>query len=239
MRLCPFFVSAVPFLSLGLCLSAVTIPLSSLCLSAAPPPLLLTHSDVLTRVVFPALNNLCKSRRVRVVPVDLRWGLTSEDTSDTGLGALEHCLLEIDHSRPFFIVLMGERYGWIPPNYRVSDRPGFEWVPSWPEGHAITAMEIYHGFLRKPYTPVHGFCYHRNPAFIEQVKDPGERKIFAFDYEGDAEILARRNKLRKDVDEHMYCRSAPYHCTYGGLDDEGKPHVTSLEAFEKMVMEDL
>ncbi len=59
-----------------------------------------------------------------MVPVDLRWGLTSEDTSDTGLGALEHCLIEIDHSRPFFVFLAGERYGWIPPSYRVSDRPG-------------------------------------------------------------------------------------------------------------------
>lgn len=78
--------------------------------------------DALTRVVFPAVNNRAKNRRVRVVPVDLRWGLTSEDTSDSGLGALEHCLLEIDNSRPFFIVLRGERYGWIPPNYRVSDR---------------------------------------------------------------------------------------------------------------------
>jgi hypothetical protein len=80
--------------------------------------------DVLTRVVFPQLNNICKSRRVRVVPVDLRWGLTSEDTSEAGLGALEHCLLEIDHSRPFFVFLSGERYGWIPPSYRVSYRPG-------------------------------------------------------------------------------------------------------------------
>ncbi len=64
-----------------------------------------------------------------MVPVDLRWGLTSEDTSDTGLGALEHCLLEIDHSRPFFVFLAGERYGWIPPSYRVSDRPGTTSTP--------------------------------------------------------------------------------------------------------------
>jgi hypothetical protein len=51
--------------------------------------------DSMTRSVFPVLNNMCKSRRVRVVPVDLRWGLTAEDTSDTGLGAMEHCLLEV------------------------------------------------------------------------------------------------------------------------------------------------
>ena len=49
---------------------------------------------------------------MRVIPVDLRWGLTKEDTSDEGLGALEHCLLEIDHCRPFFMVLAGERYAW-------------------------------------------------------------------------------------------------------------------------------
>lgn len=76
------------------------------------------------------------------VPIDLRWGLTSEDTSDTGLGALEHCLLEIDHSRPFFVVLAGDRYGWIPPNYRVSDRPEFDWVKTFEDGHSITDMGV-------------------------------------------------------------------------------------------------
>lgn len=96
--------------------------------------------DSMTRSVFPALNNMCKPRRVRVVPVDLRWGLTAEDTSDTGLGALEHCLLEVDHSRPFFIALVGDRYGWIPPNYRVSDRPEFDWIRAFPFGHSITDM---------------------------------------------------------------------------------------------------
>ena len=112
--------------------------------------------DSLTRNVFTALNQLCRSRRVRVLPVDLRWGLTAEDTSDSGLGALEHCFIEIDDSRPFFVTLCGERYGWQPPSYRVSDRPEFEWVNTFPKGHSITAMEVFYGFLRKPFTPVHG-----------------------------------------------------------------------------------
>ena len=53
--------------------------------------------------------------------MDLRWGLTQEDTSDAGLGALEHCLRIAEDCKPFCIVLMGERYGWIPPSYRVSN----------------------------------------------------------------------------------------------------------------------
>lgn len=65
--------------------------------------------DVLTRHVFPEVNARLKSRRVTLVPVDLRWGLTNEDTSDAGLGALEMCLQEVERSRPVCIVLLGER----------------------------------------------------------------------------------------------------------------------------------
>ena len=62
-------------------------------------------------------------------------------------------------------------------------------------GHAITAMEIYHGFLRKPFTPVHAFMYQRDPSFIATIDNPSERKIFDFDYPGNDEIRARRDKL--------------------------------------------
>lgn len=91
--------------------------------------------DIITRLVFPELNQRLKNRNVKVVPIDLRWGLTKEDTSDEGLGALEHCLIEIDRSRPFFVMLSGNRYGWIPPNYRVSDTPQFEWVKHFQPGN--------------------------------------------------------------------------------------------------------
>jgi hypothetical protein len=73
--------------------------------------------------------------------------------------------------------------------------PGFEWVHDFEPGHAITAMEIYHGFLRKPFTPVHAFMYRRDPSFISGIASPEERTIFAFDYPGNEEIRARRDKL--------------------------------------------
>merc|ERR1719331_137106 len=49
--------------------------------------------DVLTRDVFPALNDRCRSLNVNVVPVDLRWGLTKEQCEKEG--ALQLCLSEI------------------------------------------------------------------------------------------------------------------------------------------------
>lgn len=195
--------------------------------------------DVLTRVVFPALNERCRKRRVRVVPVDLRWGLTSEDTSDSGLGALEHCMLEIDRCRPFFVVLAGERYGWIPPSYKVSNRAAFRWVEKAEPGHSITDMEVQHGVLHKPYTPVHAFMYERKPDFLTTIEDRAQRRIFSFDYPGDRDKLALRDNMRQQLRENRYVRVRQYDCEFGGNDDEGKPVVTNLDRFEQMVLEDL
>jgi len=199
----------------------------------------LLQRDVLTRHVFPLLNERCRSRRVRVVPVDLRWGLTKEDTSDEGLGALEHCLLEIDHCRPFFLVLSGERYGWIPPGYRVSDAPQFQWVKDFEPNHSITAMEIFYGFVRKWSRPVHAFLYKRNPSFMKDITDPDERRVFAFDYADQPEVLARKQELLEAMVDHPYCRTRDYTCRYGGKDSSGKPHVTALQEFENAVLDDL
>ena len=52
--------------------------------------------DALTQVVFPALNQRCEPRRVRVIPIDLRWGLTLEQCRVNG--ALTLCLQEIENS---------------------------------------------------------------------------------------------------------------------------------------------
>ena len=90
-------------------------------------------------------------------------------------------------------------------------------------------MEIYHGFLRKAFTPVHAFVYQRDPSFVEEINNPDEKRIFVFDYEGNEEVLARRNKLRDDMRAHPYCTYRSYSCRYGGKDEEGKPVVTHLQ----------
>ena len=194
--------------------------------------------DSFTRHVFPALNKKLVSRRVKAVPLDLRWGLTAEDTSDSGLGALEHCLLAIDQCRPFFVLLTGERYGWRPPGYRVRDIPRWDWVRNFEPGHSITAMEIFHGFMRKRYMPMHAFLYERDPAFMDEITDENEARIFAFD--GDApHVLEKRDSLKAAIHEHPYCKSRKYQCRYGGRDQEGKPFVTGLAGLEEMVLNDL
>jgi telomerase protein component 1 len=68
--------------------------------------------DRLVRFVFPELRERCRQIRVHVLDVDLRWGITEEDA--TAGKALDICLDEIDTCRPYFLGLLGFRYGYIP-----------------------------------------------------------------------------------------------------------------------------
>jgi hypothetical protein len=68
--------------------------------------------DHLVRVVFPELKKLCRGKRVHLTDVDLRWGVSEKDAQDGK--ALDICLNEIDTCRPYFLGLLGHRYGWIP-----------------------------------------------------------------------------------------------------------------------------
>ncbi len=68
--------------------------------------------DLLVRKGFPELRRRCRDRQVELVDVDLRWGIT-EEQSQRG-EVLPICLAEIDRARPFFMGFIGERYGWVP-----------------------------------------------------------------------------------------------------------------------------
>jgi len=68
--------------------------------------------DVLAKRVFPRLAAWCEERGVTLDEVDLRWGITDEEKAEGRV--LSVCLEEISRSRPFFVGLLGERFGWVP-----------------------------------------------------------------------------------------------------------------------------
>jgi telomerase protein component 1 len=102
-----------------------------------------SERDHLVRVVFPELRERCARRRLHLVDVDLRWGVTEEE-SEPGR-VLEICLDEIERCRPFFIGILGERYGWVLPREAAPDDTGYDWIRGLDHEHSITALEIYHG----------------------------------------------------------------------------------------------
>lgn len=69
----------------------------------------------LIKNVFPRIRQACQERQVGFTDIDLRWGLTEEESKNGA--TVEICLKEIDRCRdfpPFFIGFIGERYGWVP-----------------------------------------------------------------------------------------------------------------------------
>eukprot|EP00753_Platysulcus_tardus_P014507 PLAT4384.1.p1 GENE.PLAT4384.1~~PLAT4384.1.p1 ORF type:complete len:2093 (+),score=763.88 PLAT4384.1:756-6281(+) len=194
--------------------------------------------DYLTRITFPQINSKVRGLRVRMIPVDLRWGLTAEDTSNDGLGALEMCLREVDRCRPFFLAILGSRYGWMPDEYKISDKPELQWVKHFPPNHSITALEIQHGFLRKPYSPTYAFAMFRNARFLKDVPK-SERRVFAFDYPRKSRVKKRRDAMLDAIEAHKFCVTHRYTCEYGGKDKDGKLVTSELDGFGTAVYESM
>ena len=73
--------------------------------------------DILQSTVFPEIKEFCNSHGWEFEAVDLRWGISSESGLDQK--TMHICLSELKRCqrvspKPNFLVLMGDRYGWIP-----------------------------------------------------------------------------------------------------------------------------
>lgn len=73
--------------------------------------------DHLKNVIFPAVEEELHKRRIKLDIVDLRWGVDTtsmEQEDEREANVLKVCLDEIKRCRPFFVGLLGDRYGWVP-----------------------------------------------------------------------------------------------------------------------------
>lgn len=131
--------------------------------------------DYLVKRTFPALRKMCEERGVVWSDVDLRWGIPDERTAEGHV--LPICLAEIERSRPFFIGLLGERYGWVPDAIPAELDRSAPWLTEH-RGASITELEILHGVLRNPRMQSRGFFYFRSPlrsaAVAKEVSMPAE-----------------------------------------------------------------
>lgn len=108
--------------------------------------------DFLMHKVFPVLRDYADRRAVSLVPVDLRWGITDEEARSGKV--IQICLEEIENSHPFFIGMLGDRYGWCPSvddisrNRTLMERWG-QWLgKDIDDGLSVTEIEMQYGVLR-------------------------------------------------------------------------------------------
>ncbi len=122
--------------------------------------------DELVKRVFPLLRRKCEERGVVWGEVDLRWGITDEQSAEQEV--LPICLAEINRCRPCFIGILGERYGWVQDEFPESLANSQPWLAGY-QGHSITHLEVIHGVLKNENFDGHAFFYFRDPQFVRSL----------------------------------------------------------------------
>lgn len=128
--------------------------------------------DIIHRIVFPSVRKLLKKYGESAEEVDLRWGVDTLNLSEEESGhmVIKVCIDAIDRCAPYFIVLLGERYGWIPEG-NLLEQYGDERVNRFPKEISITEMEIQYGALAREIGLEHCiFCF-RGDSLISKIPE--------------------------------------------------------------------
>ena len=72
--------------------------------------------DAIMNRVRPTVAQQLKPHGINVDFIDLRWGVNTQQVPEAEREnhVLRECLNSIQESRPFFVALLGDRYGWVP-----------------------------------------------------------------------------------------------------------------------------
>ncbi|MDR2019519.1 MAG: DUF4062 domain-containing protein, partial [Treponema sp.] len=147
------------------------------------------RTHLVTRV-FPSLRRYCEERDVSLFELDLRWGISEEESKQGKV--VDICLKEIQKTKPFFIGLLGERYGWVPSEEERQAIAGntsvfkdYPWVQDeLNKGTSITEIEIQEGVLQAK-EKINACFYFRSskmktpPEFSEEPGSREEQKLRA------------------------------------------------------------
>jgi hypothetical protein len=179
--------------------------------------------DVIIKNIMPRLNFNLQEYYIRVVAVDLRWGVLSHE-SKSEHAIQQTCLNEIDQciekcptkhhpcpEYPWFVCLRTSRVGWVQDQVDAADQfeqpSRFGWLDEVRKMKlSITELEIFHGLLGRQ-EPNHGhvrsFVYFRSDdEFIEQI-DADRRWLFECEHkaspEGIPENVVKQYSIRVDA----------------------------------------
>lgn len=205
--------------------------------------------NYLVRRVFPELSQWCAKHRLRLRDIDLRWGITEEDSREN-LRTVEICLNNIDRCRPFFLCFIGQRRGWVPTGGDIA-RQTFEAFPKLKDniGCSVTEMEVIHSLIdpmrRQDLADgdevERAFFYLRDDSYLKDIRRKSVSDVYTNASSGDP---ARDDSLLREFREetipatgrpcrHYSCRwdesgstpelsavkGAPPDITRGGLTD--------------------
>ncbi len=124
---------------------------------------------ILNQEVFPVVKGLCDSLGVAFNMIDLRWGITKDDQEQGRVLAL--CLDEIQHCKPYFIGLLGNRYGSILDECDPDLEERYAFLKA-NRDKSVTEMEMILGALSEE-NRERCFFYYKDPSLFDASHNDG------------------------------------------------------------------
>ena len=193
--------------------------------------------------VFPRLEEKLRERRMHLEPIDLRVGVETAQArteAERELLVLKVCLDEIKRSRPFLLVLLGDRYGWVPPEDRMAAAAREQGFDTSVAGKSVTALEIEYGlFKENPEQRQRSAFFLRRPLDLSELPEP-LRADYSDAASADPAVRAGHARLQ-DLKTQLRANPeyAPRVFDYSATWDKGANTVTGLQAFGELVYDQL
>lgn len=190
-----------------------------------------TERDFIRLTLEEKINDELRKAGLFLEFIDLRWGVNvqSEEESNYDKKVLGVCLEEIRNTKPFFIVFLGERYGWVPNEEDVlsilyeNEGRKEEFL-----GKSITEIEI--NFALKTYIDT-GKClfYFRNPVDFRGDERAKEKFVSA------GEDLIKLTELKQKITKLFPNQVRTYDASW----DKGKGSFILAENFKEKILNDI
>jgi len=167
--------------------------------------------EELTRRYWPQLASACSAVGVRFTPVDMRWGITTDQSANNQ--TINICLREIDRS-DLFVGFFGQRYGWQGLQDRALQMtfdaavPGYPWLQQFRD-RSVTELEFLHGHLNEPGKIPAIICF-RDKAYDDRMRAKGEekkdtREIYKYSPESDQAVQYMSDLIARVKATEEYC----------------------------------
>jgi TPR repeat protein len=193
--------------------------------------------DYLRHVVFPELAQRLRARRVHLQEVDLRWGvdtLSLDEEIAREQKILTYCLDEARRCAPHILILLGDRYGYVPTGLELatSGAVGSE-LPCETDGRSVTELEVDACLSATGQPPRHRAFLRDDLAASGLPRDLLARYSDAAS--GDTDSAARLAAFRQRLQAIDPARCATYALRY----QSERPREADIRAFGERVCEAL
>ena len=188
--------------------------------------------DEIKNRLTPRIDTFLSSFGENVYFGDLRWGVNTSEMNEeeSSKKVLKVCLDEIDDCRPYMIVFIGERYGWIPASTLMEEMMNIKGIKNLNSDISVTNLEIEYGALINPDLEGRILFYFRNLDTSQM--DEEEKSI----YGSESPLHKEKLELLKNKIKELY---PDYVREYDAKYNKETKRIENLSPLMEMVYEDL